>query len=259
MVNKTDATLSGLRALNLSMPEAKIYLYLLQKPCSHAQLSLATGINRTTLYRLVNSLEKRGIVAHRLDDTGKYLVAADPATLEVEVVTQEEKAKRQRAAFGQLLPALETIKSGYAADFAIHTYEGTEGFKRMLWHELKTAGNCLCIGFGTLEDLTLDHRWSEKCRQMTVDAGYRVLEITHPGAVEDNFTKNQTFLDKHYAQRTVSKDILPIYHLITTYNDTVGIYNVHKGQRIGLEIVSKTYAQTARKVFAQFWQLASPN
>jgi biotin operon repressor len=253
-MNKSDLTIDGLRTLGLTRQEAVIYLELLQKPATHAQLSKATGINRTTVYRQISVLEKQGLVTHRLDDTGKFLVAADPSTLEVEVVTQEARAKRQRAVLGRLLPVLEDIKKGYEADFAIHTYEGTDGFKRMLWHELKTTGECLCIGTGVLEDIVPDRRWAEKHRQLTVEAGYRIREITNPASVPTVFTNSQAFIEQCYEAKVIPRSILPINELVTIYNNTVATYHIRQSNRIGLEIVSKSYAQTMRNMFELLWQ-----
>lgn len=257
-MNKNDVALVGLSELGLSSPEVSIYLELLKKPATHAQLSLLTNINRTTLYRLVSKLEKRGIVTKRIDDRGTFLVADEPSVLEVDVVDQENRALRQRMALTQLLPALQSIKEGYAADFAIHTYESVDGLKRMLWHELKTVGECLCIGGAPLEELGIDRRWAEKHRQLITEAGYLVREISNPGVTPKHFTDNQLFLDKHCELAVIERDILPINHLTVVYNDTVAIYNVYEGRRIGLEIVSRSYAQTARSVFNNFWKLAKP-
>lgn len=256
-MNKSDVALVGLRVLGLNTQEATIYTELLKKPATHAQVSLATGINRTTIYRLIGALEKRGLVVRRTDDMGKFLIAADPSTLEADVITREEQAKRQRAVLDQLVPKLEGIQKGYEADFAINTYDGTGGFKHMLWHELKTQGDCLCICFGTMEDVVLDRRWAEKHRQKTVEAGYNVREISNPGSYEQNFTENQHFLDQIFEGRTIPHETLPIHHLITVYNNTVAIYHIHEGKRVGLEIISKVYAETMRKNFEILWGMAS--
>jgi hypothetical protein len=58
----------------------------------------------------------------------------------------------------------------------------------------------------------------------------------------------------HYKLGLVEREVLPINHLTTIYNDTVAIYNVYEGRRMGLEINSKTYAQTLRGVFNHFWK-----
>lgn len=254
-MNEHELVIHGLQKFDLDKQEAMIYLELLKKPRTLAQLSTATGINRTTLYRFIDSLIKLGLVGYRVDDRGKYLVAADPSTLESKVVTQEERAKMQRSIFTTLIPHLENVKKGSAADFAIQTYEGTEGLKQMLWHELKAEGDYLAIGFGTLEDMVLDKRWTGKYRQRIIENGYNIREIVNVGT-DNKFTKNKLFLTDHYTQRIIPKTILPINHLVSIYNDTVATCHLHQGQRIGLEIVSKTYAQTFRSLFELIWQLA---
>lgn len=251
-MNKRDVTLSDLAVLGLTTQEANIYIELLTNPATHAQLSSITGINRTTLYRLVNKLHKKGLLTLRTDDRGKFLVAADPSTLEVEVVNQETRATLQRKAFGQLLPELQSLQADYEADFAIQTYKGIDGFKRMLWHELKTKGDCLCIGSGTLQELVKNLNWAEKHRQLSVEAGYTVREICNPGTIPSYFTSNKNFLAT-YKQRTVPHTIIKINYMITTYNDTVAIYHMNNGHRRGLEIISKPYAETIRSMFEVCW------
>jgi len=124
--------------------------------------------------------------------------------------------------------------------------------------ELKTQGDCLCIGFGTLEDMVVDHQWAEKHRQLSVEAGYRVREIANPGTMEEAFTENDSFLET-YQCRTIPRETLPINHLITTYNTTVAIYHTHNGLRIGLEIVSALYTETVRSIFETYWAVAEPD
>jgi len=254
-MNGDDGVIADLQILGLTGPEAMIYTELLKSRATHAQLSQRTGINRTTLYRIVASLEKRGHVTLRTDDLGKFLVASDPSTLEADVTTQEQHSKQQRETFTRLLPTLEQFKRGAEADFAIHIYEGTEGFKRMLWHELKAEGGCLCYGVGPLEDLVPDRRWIENHRQKTIEAGYSVRELVN--APVRSFTEAHSF-DKYYQQRQIDATVLPINHLMIIYNNTVATYNVYEGRRIGLEIVSKSYADTMRHTFELIWQKATP-
>lgn len=256
-MNKNDVTLSKLITLGFTKAEARIYVELLRRPATHAQLSARANINRTTLYRLVYTLQKRGIVLSHQNDEGKFLVAADPSVLEIEVVNQESRAKHQREAFGELLPGLEAIKAGLEADFTTHTYEGTEGFKRMLWHELKTSGSCLCIGLGQLEDLVGSHSWAERHRQRCIEANYVVREICNPNMTPPSFTDNPEFLER-YERRIVARDQLKINYMITTYNDTVAIYHSNNGHKRGLEVISKPFAETIRSMFEHYWKIGDP-
>jgi sugar-specific transcriptional regulator TrmB len=127
MSNNNDSLLELLHQLNLEYDEAVIYLELLRGENTHLRLSKITGINRTKVYRIIDNLEMRSLVARHTDDRGTFLIATDPTTLEIALVTQEEKLKQQRAIFTQVLPQLETLKTNYKSAFIVRTYEGTEG------------------------------------------------------------------------------------------------------------------------------------
>jgi sugar-specific transcriptional regulator TrmB len=255
MLNTKDSILQRLRLLNLSQDEARVYLELLKEPSTHLKLARVTGINRTKIYRLVDQLEKRSLIAVRTDDRGTFLIATDPATLEVELITQEGKLRSQRQAFNTLLPVLTNIKTNEPSSFIIHTYEGTEGFKQMLWHELKTEGQNMIFGCGSLNELVDNRRWIEKHQARTVEADYDIREIINPGEFSKTFSiKNDT--QKRYTYRTISTDILTLENQIAIYNDTVSMYHWRQEQKVGLEIINTAYAKTMRQMFEIYWQLA---
>jgi DNA-binding MarR family transcriptional regulator len=256
MLNNKDTLLQELQTLNLRPDEAKIYLALLSAPSTHLHVSNETGINRTKVYRVAGELEKRGLIARRTDDRGTFLVAADPATLELELVSKEMRLKQQRDAFQRLVPALEQLQTDSTNDFVVHTYEGVDGFKQMLWHELKTQREGVCFGNGRLEVLVPDHTWAERQRQRTIDAGYHIREILNPDTKPKNFTDLADF-SNGYQKRLIPATVLKIEQPTIIYNDTVAIYNWCDGHRVGIEIISKTYSDTMRQVFEHYWQLAA--
>lgn len=250
--------LSQLESLNLTTEEAKIYLELLREPTTHARLAHATGINRTKIYRLADQLEKRSLITTRVDDQGSFLVAADPSTLEVELVTQEEKTRDQRRIFDELLPALSALKEGKPRDFSIYTYDGVEGFKQMLWHELKAKGENLILGTGIIEELVESRSWAEKHRAMTIEVGYTVRQIVNEGTVVQKFTDNLAFFGK-YVERILPVDTLPFEQQTVVYNDTVAVYHWRKKQKVGFEVVNAGYATMMRVIFESYWAKASPS
>lgn len=256
MLNRKD-TIPYLRTLGLSRDEAKLYLELLKCPSSHLELSRATGVNRTKVYRLADQLEKRSLITTRTDDRGTVLVAADPSTLEVDIVTREEDLKNQRAVFGHVLPSLEAIQKSTDSptNFSVQTYEGEDGFKQMLWHELKTKGENLIFGYGRIQELVTSQRWAEIHRKKSLEAGYQIREILNPGGKLPKFTKNQDFMHIYY-ERYIPEDVLLMQQQICIYNDTVAIYNWRNDQKVGIEISNKAYADMQRAIFEQYWQLA---
>jgi len=255
MLNSKSDIIEQLRILGLSRDEARLYLELLKEPSTHLRLAHATGINRSKVYRLAEDLEKRSLVTHRTDDRGTFLVACDPATLEVEIVTQESRLQAQRTAFKLTEPLLASIKANRASDFALHAYEGVQGFKQMLWHELKAKGENLIFGSGTIEDLVPERRWAERHRALTVEAGYSIRELLNPGDKDKPFTLNEEFMDR-YKHRTLPSEVLLLQNQISIYNDTVATYHWRQGQKVGFEVINQDHANMMRQMFEQYWQLA---
>lgn len=251
-MNNENTILQKLRALNLGSDEARLYLELLKGPATHLRLARATGINRTKVYRLIDQLEKRSLVGVRSDDRGTFLIAADPATLEIELVTQEEAVKIQREAFETLMPVLKLIKNNDTSSFIVHTYEGVEGFKQMLWHELKAKNENLVFGCGSLHELVGNQRWIKQHEERLVAAGYHVREIINPGESEMTFT-----FKKHRDFRVIPKEILALESQLSIYNNTVAIYHWRHEQKVGIEILNAGYADTMRQMFQDYWVQAT--
>jgi len=254
MLNSKDSILQRLKTLGLKQDEAKLYLELLKEPSTHLKLARATGINRAKVYRLADQLEKRSLVGKRSDDRGTFLIASDPATLEVELVTHEERLKTQRQTLQSVMPVLNSIKTNDPSSFIVYTYEGTEGFKQMLWHELKAQGENLIFGGGPLTDLVNNKRWIDKHQARIIEAGYSIREIINPGEI--SFTIDAKG-NGRYRFRTIPSGVLTLENQTVIYNDTVSVYHWRQQQKVGIEIVSHSYANTMRQIFELYWQQAT--
>lgn len=235
--------------------EALVYYELTRRgPLTHLQLSRITGISRTKIYRIVEKLHAKGVVVKKTDDDGTAIAANGYEALELALVSDAEKLRNRQQAYEQVQPLLdELITEGRPPlTFSLRTYDGVTGFKQMLWNELKTRGELLAFGDGTIEDLIGSRSWAEKQRAMTVQKGYRIREIANNPIVP---TDNRTFTDKITARR-IDDSILPLRHQVIIYNDTVSIYCWRDGQKTGIEIINKPYAQTMRAMFERYWDLA---
>jgi DNA-binding IscR family transcriptional regulator len=250
MLNNNDTILKQLKLLNLGVDEARLYLELLKGPATHLKLARATGVNRSKVYRLAEQLEKRSLVNVRSDDRGTFLIASDPATLEVELVTEEENIKSKRNTFENLLPILKLIKSDDTSKFIVHTYEGEEGFKQMLWHELKTKGEELMFGRASLSDLINNKRWISQHQERLAQYKYTMRVLVNPGEDKKIFT-----VATNYRSRVIPQDILPLETQMTTYNDTVAFYHWRQQQKVGVEIINAPLAKTIRETFNHYWEL----
>lgn len=255
MSDNKDGILERLTELNLSIDEAKIYIELIKEPNTHLRLSRITGINRTKVYRIVEQLIKRSLVSKRSDDRGTFLVATNYSALEIELVNQEEKNKQQRLIFQNLVSELELLKKQNNSRFTINTYEGIEGFKQMLWNELKTQRELLSLGYSNIELFVPDHYWSKKYRSLVNQACYKVFELKTNIADPVGFTKEEQYM-KNYFYRLLDPKILPLNNQTVIYNNTTAIYHWRNNQRVGLEIINKPYTDMMRGIFKHLWQIA---
>lgn len=260
MLNNKDATLLSLKRIGLLPDEAGVYLALLAEPLSHLAIARKTGVNRSKVYRIAENLIARGLISQETGDEGQRLAANDPANLEITLTTAEEQLKAQRALFTRTMPELQTIfqttGKQTGTDFVVNTYEGVDGFKQMLWNELKTKGEILIFGSGRLEELVASMRWSEKHRAKTLEADYKIREVLNPQGKPENFTANKEFVEKAYQKRYISPDILPLTQQLCVYNNTVAVYNWRNQQKVGTEIINKDFADMQRAVFENYWKLA---
>jgi len=246
--------------LDFTSEETKIYLELLRAPSSHLQLSHATGINRTKVYRIIEELERRSVVARRTDDRGTFLTAADPSALEVAIATKQQKIHKQNEVINQLIPTLNAMRTQDKSAFVIRHYEGEAGLKQMCWHELKTEGELLSFGNGTIEQLIGDERWANNHRARQIEQAYPTRELVNFGYTSEvlpELTSDALLSSDLYKMRKLSPDVIEFDNQTVIYNDTVAIYHWKHDQKIGIEIISSTYAQMMKGIFEQYWSLAT--
>lgn len=260
MLNIQNEVLLSLKRLGLSPDEAKVYLTLLEKPMSRLEVARKRGINRTKVYRIADELAKRGLIIEEVNDTGRELTAADPLNLEIALTTAEERLKAQRQVYGQIIEPLQQIYLGREKhepnDFVINSYEGIDGFKQMLWNELKTKNEILVFGSGTIQDLVGSIRWAEKHRNKSLEAGYKIRELINPNGKPENFTNNTEFREAIYEKRCIDPNLLPLSHQMCIYNDTVSLYNWRNDQKVGVEVTNRSFADMQRAIFENYWRFA---
>lgn len=117
-----------LEEIGLSEKEAKIYLSLLQVDKDTIQdLAKKTKINRTTVYPVLESLQKKGLVSEVQEGKKVSYVAAPPERLETYVERQrvvfEEKTKRLK----DVIPQIKSIQRESGERPVVKYFEGREG------------------------------------------------------------------------------------------------------------------------------------
>jgi hypothetical protein len=62
---------------------------------------------------------------------------------------------------------------------------------------------------------------------------------------------------KFFSRRKLGADILNLADQVSIYNNVVATYHWRDDYKVGIEIVSNSYADTQRQIFEHYWQLAS--
>lgn len=117
-----------LQEIGLSEKESQIYLALLQVDSESIQdIAKKTGINRTTVYPVLESLNQKGLVSEVQDGKKTMYQAAPPERLETFVERQKvlltEKAKRLK----DIIPEIKGIQRQGGERPVIKFFEGRDG------------------------------------------------------------------------------------------------------------------------------------
>lgn len=257
MVNINSEVVQRLETLGLTRDHAVVYVALNKKESTHLQLSRQTDVNRTKVYRIIDDLEKQGLVARHCDDTGTFLVAQSISALEDNVHAAEQKVSAQRQALSFVNMFLQD--SPEASEFVVRTYKGVAGMKQMQWHELKAKGELLAFGFVAYEELVGSRKWAEEFRFKASQQQYKIRELIArlPSDFTMQFSECDFYLKK-YKARQIAGAQLPIFSPFVVYNNTVAIYQIDGQVRFGVEIINAGFAATMRRVFQDYWRLAKP-
>lgn len=255
---KNNQLKSLLEQLGLTDEEALIFSALQDGPKTPLVINRLTGINRTSVYRVIEDLRAKSLVRVAVDDKGgKRIEAAEPQVLEVLLVDQEVALERQRSLLDETMSLLQNLRvEGPANAFKVMTFEGTAGLKQMLWNELKTKGEiCMFSSDFTLASAA-GNRWAEKFRALITERKIpqRSLENTTARHVLEE-TKVSGYKDV-YEVRYLPKEMLDIQQEITIHDGIVSIYNWNIDNeeiKIGIEIHNKQYAAFMKTVFESYW------
>ncbi|HZM63812.1 MAG TPA: helix-turn-helix domain-containing protein [Candidatus Saccharimonadales bacterium] len=244
-----------LEYLGLTKDEVAIFMQLLDAPKTHLEISRATGIVRSNVYRIVDSMISKGLVAQYANDAAKLLAVAQPEALELLVLEQEQLAQERRNQLGQILPILAGHKTD-ADDFSIKTYVGVAGIKQMLWNELKAKSEILLFS-GDVMDRATGRRWAERFRAEVVRRGLRTRGIQN---VKDRgiTLSDQKGYGEHYRARYLEEDFLHIQFEMSIYDNKVGIYSSLAHSQLGTEISNPFLAKFMRQIFEHYWTIAKP-
>lgn len=125
------ALIKKLSALGLDEKEAETYVALLSLGPSPVQkIAAETGLNRSSLYVVLDRLQRHGLVSIAADKGVRRYVAVSPERLERAVKERLEKAQLTRQAIESLLPEIRALAKHVRHKPRMTVLVGIEGMRR---------------------------------------------------------------------------------------------------------------------------------
>ncbi len=256
MMNSFNLT-QQLANFGLNKKQIELYLSLIKEgTLTPLELSRSTRINRTTIYRLLEDLNKLGLVEEILDQHRIKYQVVDPKKLKVLLIQKELALKKQQAELPELIKQLSLIHNQPSSSTQVKYFRGKEGLKQMLWNVTEAKSGFSGFGYGDWND-SVGKKFAEKLRQRVVEKKLISREIQN----EDQVDKVMTYTSiKHYDQyhesRIIPKSVVEINHDTYIYDGVFAFYHFYEGQLFGVEIHNQEIAKTQQQIFQVLWQQA---
>lgn len=133
-----------LQSFKFSDKETAVYLALLELETATAtQIADHSGINRSTVYVIIETLQKRGLISINKEESSVTNYIASPPERLLQLA--EEEAKRYQHLVGQIHNILPELKSRYRGNKPrprVRFYEGKEGLISA-YEDTLTAGETI--------------------------------------------------------------------------------------------------------------------
>jgi sugar-specific transcriptional regulator TrmB len=246
--------------LGLEPEVADIYLALHAfGPQSLLALARNAKIERTRLYRLLDTLQDNQLVEIETQYKRKLYKAAPIGNLQI-LLTKKEQELRD------LQMGLSTLQNTYQHS-ALHSplthvqfYRGFEGVKQMFWNQTKSKSENLSILHENMQNksnLAFFERWVQRFNERNLSS--RSIAGDHFLATQQTWYENHTNEKiKNWKGRYLPNEVFSITHSTVTYDDVVVYYNWKDGEVFGVEVYNQEIADAQRFFFEMLWEQGLP-
>jgi sugar-specific transcriptional regulator TrmB len=258
MLTDTTAIRNYFAKLGFETEVADIYLALhAHGPQNISELSRNSGVERTRIYRLIDTLMDSGLVEVESHFKRGVIKAAPITNLNLLIGRKEQELKSLQDELGLIEQVLARNSLSNPAA-RIQFYRGPEGIRQMQLNLLHSKSAIIqSIMHRPIHDVTggaFYKSWTEKWDQEGRER--RILHNKHFIKLNDQWNaKNQDIEPNNYETRTISP-ASPVKFDTDIYDDIVAYYNWHEGEVFGFEVYNKDIADFQRVSFDMLWAQA---
>ncbi len=232
-----------LQKYGLSKKETEVYLACLKVGESTAsRLSEITEIRRSTIYEVIESLKKKGLVTSFRKNNKYYFNAIKPQEL-ISLLREKERMIKE------ILPSLNKLSKTFYEKPKVELFEGMSGIKNAVTDMLNHK-EILSYGASKKGDEIFDS-FIENFARKRVEK-----KVLLKGVFEKEFSKHM--LDKEIKKYTkirtsnFFKDHNSVYFI---YGNKIIIINLEP-ELVAIKITSSLLIQSQKKIFEMLWRFS---
>ncbi|MFA6476377.1 MAG: helix-turn-helix domain-containing protein [Candidatus Paceibacterota bacterium] len=235
-----------LEQIGLSNKEAEVYVALLQyDSASVVELANKTKVNRTTIYPVLETLAKKGLVSEIQVDKKTHYQAEPPERLESFIERQKVVLEENSKRLTDIIPQLKSIQRESGERPVVKYFEGREGIISSM-QDFFSSEDKEGISYLIYPKDLIDETFTEK--ELT-----QLREIRLGKNVKNKvlYTSEKTSRpsDNTSERIKIEQDKYPLSCDIAIYKNKVKINIL--GKKIGaISITNKDFADTMRSLFS---------
>lgn len=256
-----------LENLSLTDNQRKVYLYLFKEhKATVMEISKVTGLNRTTIYNIVEQLVNDELLHKESPKFGAKIIFSHPTKLVSFAKEKLSKYEDSTKQLSELMPELIANFKDLKLETRISQFEGIEGVKKMYNDVLETFENNpelkrdSLIGCSNLNKVirNLPVRWSNQARKRQSE-----LKITSRYLVPEDDNWRQYIKEKylmpglkyHPRFKNLPKNLMQIDTEISVYANKVSFISLKEEEPIAVIIESKVFSDSLKILLETLWGL----
>lgn len=249
--------LETLQKIGFSDKEAKVYIQLIRLGAQPVSvISEKTTINRTTIYDIIESLTKKGLVSSIKKGSITYFKALDPKELfnylEREKVEHVKELEKQQDQIESILPALISLENPQSTKPKVTFYEGEKGM-RQAYEDTLTSKETI-LAYANVEDMHngLPNFFPEYYHRRGVEKKIHIKCIA---------PDNKISLERHRHDKKENREMILIPSKKYDFSPEINIYEdkvlyASWREKMAIIIKSQEIADFHKKMYKLCWKAA---
>ncbi|MFH1788788.1 MAG: helix-turn-helix domain-containing protein [Candidatus Altiarchaeota archaeon] len=245
---------NALRGIGLTEGETRVYLALLKLgQTKTGPLAKEADVSSSKVYKILDRLEKKGLVGHTIKGKTKFYTAMEPKRILDYIEERRNKLSEQKNLVEKMLPELERrrARSREQTEATLYTgFKAVTNFVKSILDELDEGEVYYVIGGGYGNNIPHLRKFFSNHHRIRAERGIRLKMLANYD-VRDNLEET-TRLNSEVR-------FLPQYLLTNTeiffYRDKTFIA-VWTKQPTGVLIESKEATEAFKSYFNAFWKTA---